>query len=100
MQNIKYKKKYKKNYNKIVSSNFISCIKLGIFGLKAVTGGVLIAKQLETMRRVISKLTRRNSKIKIRIFFLHPMTKKPLLTRMGKGVGVVKNWVFVRRVLS
>jgi large subunit ribosomal protein L16 len=89
MQTIIYKKRHKK---KIVSKTqeYVGNIYFGYFGLKAMTTGVLTAKQIETARRVISRMTKRSGKVYIRVFFHHPLTKKPSLSRMGKGVGAIK----------
>lgn len=93
MQIINYKKRHKKKF--ITSTTeFLTTIKIGSYGLKAISSGFLTAKQLETARRVIARVTKRVGKILIRVFFNQPLTKKPLLTRMGKGSGPVKGWVF------
>lgn len=89
MQIINYKKRHKKKF--ITSTTeFLTTIKIGSYGLKAISSGFLTAKQLETARRVIARVTKRVGKILIRVFFNQPLTKKPLLTRMGKGSGPVK----------
>lgn len=94
MQVILYKKRHKKKNIGMLSKEYVSVVKFGLVALKAVTSGILTAKQLETMRRVITRCTKRYSKIIIRIFFSHPLTKKPLSARMGKGVGAIKSWIF------
>ena len=73
----------------------LTTIKYGFYGLKIVTPGILTPKQIETARRVISRETKRIGKIFIRIFFSLPITKKPLMSRMGKGCGVIKKWIAV-----
>jgi large subunit ribosomal protein L16 len=87
------KKIYKKLHNnkkKIkILKGFLSTIKFGSCGLKALDYGYLNGKQLEIARRVISRITKRLGKIILRIFFFQSLTKKPLLSRMGKGSGVV-----------
>ena len=92
MQIVKYKKQYKKKFN-TVKTEFLGTVQVGSYGLKAISSGFLTAKQLETARRVIARITKRTGKILIRVFFNQPLTKKPLLTRMGKGSGPIKNWV-------
>lgn len=96
------KKNYKKLHNNkkkiIILKEFLSIIKFGFCGLKALNYGYLNGKQLETARRVIARITKRAGKIIIRIFFFQSVTKKPLLSRMGKGAGPIKLWVsFVRK---
>jgi large subunit ribosomal protein L16 len=87
----------KKNYKKLHNNNkkikilkeFLSTIRYGSCGLKAIKYGYLNVKQIEIIRRVILRVTNRLGKIIIRIFFLQPVTKKPLLSRMGKGSGII-----------
>jgi large subunit ribosomal protein L16 len=97
MQLIIYKKRHKKRYKNLVSQKYSSVVKFGLVALKAITSGFLTVKQLEIMRVVITRVTNRHSKIIIRIFLSHPLTKKSLGSRMGKGVGSVKSWVFFIR---
>lgn len=89
----KYKKhhKIKKIYKK--HRNSLTVMNKGFYGLKVLESGVITPKQLETVRRVIARLTKRTSKIVINIFFNQPLTKKPLLTRMGKGSGSIDSWI-------
>jgi len=89
MKTNKYKKyhKIKKIYKKQRSNLIFMC--KGFYGLKVLESGLITPKQLETVRRVIVKLTKRTSKILINIFFNQPLTKKPLLSRMGKGSGSI-----------
>jgi large subunit ribosomal protein L16 len=85
----KYKKRHKiKNTLKIEKNN-LRLIKKGSYGLKVLEFGIITKKQLETIRRLISRLTNRTGKISINICFSQPLTKKPLLSRMGKGAGGV-----------
>jgi ribosomal protein L16/L10AE len=44
-------------------------------------------EQLETIKKVISRITKRMGKIFINVVCNHPLTKKSLLSRMGKGSG-------------
>jgi large subunit ribosomal protein L16 len=87
----KYKKYHKKkNICKFEKNKLIS-IKRGLYAIKTLNSGILTPKQLETARRIIAKITKRLGKIIINIFFKHPLTKKPLLSRMGKGSGNIEN---------
>ena len=85
-----YKKIHKIKISALINKK-LSTIKYGVHGLKTITPGVLTAKQIETARRVISRATKRIGKVFIRVFFNLPITKKPLLSRMGKGCGVIKS---------
>ena len=53
------------------------------------------ARQLEALRRVITRKTKRTGKVWIRIFPNVPVTSKPTEVRMGKGKGSVTKWVAV-----
>lgn len=92
MQIVNYKNQHKKKFT-TAKTEFLSTIKMGSYGLKAISSGFLTAKQLETARRIIARITKRVGKVLIRVFFNQPLTKKPLLTRMGKGSGPIKGWV-------
>lgn len=90
-------KKYKK-YHKIKKifkneNNNLLSVKKGFYGLKIIESGIITPKQLETIRRIFTKITKRAGKIYINISFSQPLTKKPLLSRMGKGCGGVNSWI-------
>lgn len=94
----KYKKYHKKKNifknERIVIAKVIK----GFYGLKLLNSGVLTAKQLESMRRIITRVTKRSAKVVINVTFNHPLTKKPLLSRMGKGSGPIDSWIsYVKR---
>lgn len=65
----------------------------GSYGIIAVTGGDLTAKQLEAGRKVLTKGVKKLGKVWIRVFPDYPRTRKPNEVRMGKGKGEVKVWV-------
>lgn len=68
-------------------------VSFGDFGLKCVGRRRITARQIEAARRVISRVTKRQGKLWIRIFPDKPITKKPLEVRQGKGKGSVEYWV-------
>ena len=70
-------------------------VAFGSYGLKAVEGGWVSARQIESARITISKEVRKIGKMWIRIFPDKPITKKPAETRMGKGKGALEYWVAV-----
>lgn len=91
-----YKKKHKKKIGLI--KNYIGSIQLGVYGIKTIESGILLTQEIEAIRRIISRLTKRTGKLIIRIFFCQPITKKPLKSRMGKGVGIIKFWIaFIKK---
>lgn len=68
-------------------------VNFGNFGLKAMTSGLITARQIESARRTITRYMQRTGKYWIRIFPAHPMTKKGDETPMGKGKGAVDHYV-------
>lgn len=69
--------------------------KHGKYALKSLEGGQVSARQIEALRRVITRKTKRTGKVWIRIFPNVPVTSKPTEVRMGKGKGSVTKWVAV-----
>ena len=67
------------------------------FGLQALTGGRMTARQIEAARIAMTRHVKRGGKIWIRVFPDKPITKKPAETRMGKGKGSPEEWVAVVR---
>ncbi|HAR99965.1 MAG: 50S ribosomal protein L16 [Candidatus Moranbacteria bacterium GW2011_GWC2_37_73] len=68
-------------------------VSFGSFGLKAMTSGLISARQIEAARRAMTRYVKRGGKIWIRIFPDKPMTKKGDETPMGKGKGSVDHFV-------
>jgi len=67
----------------------------GDFGIQALEPGWITSRQIEAMRRAVTRHMRRRGKYWIRIFPDKPVTAKPAETRMGKGKGAVDHWVAV-----
>ena len=67
----------------------------GDFGLQAVKGSRVTARQIEAARVAMTRHVKRGGKVWIRIFPDKPITKKPAETRMGKGKGNPEEWVAV-----
>ncbi len=70
-------------------------LNFGPYGLKSVEGGQISSRQIEAVRRVITRKTKRAGKVWIRIFPNTPVSSKPNEIRMGKGKGSVTKWVAV-----
>jgi large subunit ribosomal protein L16 len=68
-------------------------VSFGSYGLKAMTSGLITARQIESARRTVTRYMQRTGKYWIRIFPDHPMTKKGDETPMGKGKGAVDHYV-------
>ena len=70
-------------------------VDFGTYGLQAVTGNYISDRQIEACRVVLSRYTKRQGKIWIRIFPHLAKTKKPAEVRMGSGKGSPEYWVAV-----
>ncbi len=86
-------RKVQKGRNRGISND--TELKFGSFGLKAITRGSISSKQIESARRVITRVMKKQGFVWIRIFPDKPITKKPLEVRMGKGKGNVEYWISV-----
>ena len=65
----------------------------GDFGLQAIENGKITARQIEAARVAMTRHIKRGGRVWINIFPDHPVTKKPLEVRMGKGKGSVEFYV-------
>ena len=72
-----------------------SKLSFGDFGLQAVEGSRMTARQIEAARVAMTRYVKRGGKVWIRVFPDKPVTKKPAETRMGKGKGNPELWVAV-----
>lgn len=70
-------------------------VSFGEYGLQALEGGWVTARQIEAGRISLSRKMKRGGKIWIRMFPHLAYTKKPAETRMGKGKGAPEGWVAV-----
>lgn len=68
-------------------------IKPGNYGLQALEPAWITSRQIEAVRRTISRYTKRSGKILIRIFPDKPVTARSPESRMGSGKGAVDFWV-------
>lgn len=90
----KFKKQQKgKFFNRIQSLNSFNQLRFGNIGLKAISFDRLTSKQIETIRKSISKLIKKTGRLKIHPFPSVPISQKPLEIRMGKGKGNVDHWI-------
>jgi large subunit ribosomal protein L16 len=74
-----------------------TAIIFGDYGLQALEGAWITARQIEAARRAITHHVQRGGHIWIRIFPDKPVTKKAAETRMGSGKGAPDHWVAVVR---
>ena len=74
-----------------------STLAFGDYGLQALEGAWITARQIEAARRAIVRTLKRGGKVWVRVFPDKPVTRKPAETRMGGGKGSVDHWVAVVR---
>jgi large subunit ribosomal protein L16 len=70
-------------------------VAFGDYGLKALEGAWITARQIEASRVAMTRFIKRGGKIWLRVFPDKPFTKKPTEVRMGKGKGPPEGWVAV-----
>jgi len=70
-------------------------VAFGSFGIKALEGVWMTARQIEAARIAVTRYMKREGQIWIRVFPDKPITKKPAEVRMGKGKGAPEYWVAV-----
>ncbi len=67
----------------------------GEYGLQALEGAWISARQIESARIAMTRYMKRGGKVWIKIFPHMAKTKKPLEVRMGSGKGSPEEWVAV-----
>ena len=72
-----------------------NCIAYGQYGLVAMEPAWIKSNQIEAARIALTRYTKRDGKVWIKIFPDKPVTKKPAETRMGSGKGSPEFWVAV-----
>ena len=70
-------------------------ITYGEYGLVATEPAWVKSNQIEAARIALTRYTKRNGQVWIKIFPDKPVTAKPAETRMGSGKGSVEYWVAV-----
>jgi large subunit ribosomal protein L16 len=68
-------------------------LNFGSIGLKAVEPARITARQIEAMRRTITRHIKRTGRMWIRVFPDVPVSRKPAEVRMGSGKGAPEFWV-------
>lgn len=74
-----------------------ACLVNGSFGIKIKNNCYISPRQVEAVRKVFVRKLRElgggfKSKLWIRVFPHHPVTSKPIGSRMGKGKGKINSW--------
>jgi large subunit ribosomal protein L16 len=70
-------------------------VDFGEFGLQALSGNWITNRQIEAARIVLTRYTKRQGQVWIRIYPHLAKTKKPAEVRMGSGKGSPESWVAV-----
>lgn len=70
-------------------------IAFGQYGLVALEGAWVTARQIEASRVAMTRFMKREGQVWIKIFPHLAKTKKPMEVRMGSGKGSVEEWVAV-----
>ncbi len=89
----KYRKSHRLTYDGHARGN--TTLTKGEYGLVALEGAWVSARQIEAARIAMTRYMKRGGKVFINIFPHLPITKKPLETRQGKGKGSVDQYVAV-----
>lgn len=87
----KYRKQFRGSWRTIATKG--ENLNFGKFGLKSLEAGWIKDRQIEAVRVVLARATRKEGKYWIRIFPDKPYTKKPPEVTMGAGKGDVAYFV-------
>ncbi len=88
----KWHKGRRRNQGVATRNNFVA---FGEYGIKSVEHGWVNSRQIEAIRRVLTRYVKKGGKIWIRIFPDKPITKKGNETPMGGGKGAPDHYVAV-----
>ena len=69
-----------------------STVAYGSFAIKTLEEGFITSRQIEAARIAMTRYTKRQGQVWIRVFPDKPISKKPAETRMGAGKGNVEGW--------
>lgn len=89
----KYRKQFRGNRRGVAHRG--NSVDFGDFGIQAVEGAWVSARQIESARKTITHHTKRVGKMWIRIFPDKPVTKKGAGSKMGSGKGEIDQYVAV-----
>ncbi len=89
----KYRRPHRVSYEGKAKGNVK--VDFGDYGLQAVEGAWITARQIEAARVAMTRYMKRLGQVWIRIFPHLSKTEKPLGVRMGSGKGTPEEWVAV-----
>jgi large subunit ribosomal protein L16 len=92
---VKHRKHHKGRARNIRHATDKVTLAFGSFGLKAQTPAWISARQIEAVRRVLTRYLRKGGKVWIRIFPDKAITKKGSEVPMGSGKGAVEHYIAV-----
>jgi len=90
--NVKFRKQHTRRFDTEHVATRGTQVSFGDFGIQALEGGEVTARQIEAARVAAGRLLGRAGKMWIRIFPHTPVTARAAETRMGKGKGNVSYW--------
>ncbi len=88
----KWHKGRRRNLGVATRTNFVA---FGEYGIKSLEHGWINSRQIEAIRRVLTRYVKKGGKIWIRVFPDKPITKKGNETPMGGGKGAPDHYVAV-----
>lgn len=87
---IKYRKQQKGRIRGEAQSG--NSLTFGDYGIMTLESGRITARQIEAARVAMTRETKRDGKVWIKLFPDTPVSKKPAEVRMGKGKGAVDHY--------
>jgi large subunit ribosomal protein L16 len=87
----KYRKQFRGVFRRVATKG--ERINFGRYGLQSLRGAWITDRQIEAVRVVLSRETRKVGRYWLRIFPHQPYTKKPLEVGMGSGKGDISHYV-------
>lgn len=92
---VKHRKHHKGRARNIRQATDKISLAFGSHGLKAQTPAWISARQIEAVRRVLTRYLRKGGKVWIRVFPDKAITKKGSEVPMGSGKGAVEHYIAV-----
>lgn len=89
---VKHRKQQTKGYDRDHVATSCNRLSFGDFGIQALEGGQVTARQIEAARVAAGHYLGRSGKLWIRVFPHLPISKHPAESRMGSGKGDVNFW--------
>ena len=89
---VKFRRQHTRRKNLHQVSSRGNKVSFGEYGIQAIEGGEITARQIESARVTANHYLGRVGKMWIRVFPHTPVTGRPAETRMGKGKGDVSYW--------